>query len=83
MIQAAITVVFTLCLNCFDIVHSVQCLNENGDTVGWWFVYKHNDGMNYFYFDESSNDEKLILSTNSDFSNKHSSIGSTLEQVMS
>ena len=61
--------------------YALQCLNENGMPVPWWFIYKHNDGMKYFYFDDASNQDKLILDPKLDISKQSSALGRTLQQV--
>lgn len=63
------------------ISHGLQCLNENGIAVPWWFIYKHNDGMKYFYFDDATNLDKLVLDPKFDISTQSSSLGRTLQQV--
>ena len=39
----------------------LQCIDNDGKTVDWWYAYKLNDGTEYAYFDGSSTDTKLWL----------------------
>eukprot|EP01083_Nonionella_stella_P000054 161_1 len=68
---------FILLANC-----NIQCLDNDGKAVDWWFAYKSNDGTNYSYFDPSSTQSKLTPSTTQTLSaGNNSCVERTLNQI--
>lgn len=62
----------------------IQCLDNSGEVVDWYFVYKSNEGTNYSYFDASSTVEKLTPSTTQTLdAGSNSCIERTLNQIYS
>ena len=61
---------------------NLQCINDNGKIVDWWFVYKSNDGTKYSYFDASSTETKLTPSTTQSLdAGNNSCVERTLNQI--
>ena len=42
---------------------AIQCLNDDGDAVDWYWVYKVNDGTKYAYYDSTTDITTLTPST--------------------
>ena len=60
---------------------SLQCLNESGDAVDWFFVYKVNKGLTYSYYDAKSTADSLNVAENKLISDQNTAIGATLSQI--
>ena len=60
---------------------SINCLNEDGDVVEWWTIYKVDDGTQYTYYDAASVDKTLNIVPDSLLSNKNTGLGYTLNQI--
>mmetsp|Transcript_26488 Transcript_26488/g.41995 ORF Transcript_26488/g.41995 Transcript_26488/m.41995 type:complete len:349 (-) Transcript_26488:67-1113(-) len=79
----AATRTFIALLSLFVFAESnLQCIDNNGKTVDWWFAYKSNHGTNYSYFDASSTETKLTPSTTQTLTaGSNSCLERTLNQV--
>lgn len=60
---------------------SIHCINEDGNIVEWWVIYKANDGTNYAYYDATNIDKTLNIVSNSLLSDKDTALGYTLNQI--
>lgn len=60
---------------------SLQCLDEDGDGIDWFFVYKVNKGLDYSYYDAKSTASGLTVAANKVISDKDTAIGATLSQI--
>lgn len=65
------------------LVHgNLQCIDNDGKMVDWWFVLKSNDGTKYSYFDGSSTESKLTPSTTQSLdAGNNSCVERTLNQI--
>ena len=59
---------------------SIHCLNEKGEIVEWWVIYKANDGLNYAYYDVTNVGKTLNLTDNL-LSNNKTALGYTLNEI--
>eukprot|EP01084_Bolivina_argentea_P302223 521643_1 len=72
----------TYCFFLLTVKGNLQCIDNNGKTVDWWFVYKSNYGTQYSYFDGSSTDSKLTPSTTQSLdAGNNSCVERTLNQI--
>eukprot|EP00483_Globobulimina_turgida_P010210 UN10229 len=62
---------------------SLQCLNENGNTVDWWFIYKVNNGYRYSYYDATSVAKSFVIVNGKILSDQNTALGSTLTPIWS
>eukprot|EP01083_Nonionella_stella_P051113 135735_1 len=62
-------------------VSGLQCLDETGESVDWYFVYKINSGLNYIYYDSRSNVSSLSAVHGKLLSSPHTAIGATISQI--
>ena len=59
---------------------SLHCLNENGETVEWWVIYKANAGINYAYYD-ATNVGKTLNLMGKLLSSQNTALGYTLNEI--
>jgi len=77
-----------LCVLCIPFTMSrlttsgVQCQDESGNAVDWWFVYKMPNGFQYAYYDSHSTGGLSLASDTLDCTTT-CALGSTLHQVYS
>eukprot|EP00483_Globobulimina_turgida_P006893 UN06906 len=60
---------------------ALQCLNENGHDVDWWFIYKINHGLSYTYYDALSNIHSFPVIENRMLSDRNTALAYTLTQI--
>jgi len=64
-----------LCL--FATTTHAGCVDSNGDSVPWWFIYKFPNGYKASYYDEHTK-AGMILTTNTDLSTSSNALMQTL-----
>lgn len=60
---------------------SLECLNENGQSVEWFFIYKVNKGLDYSYYDATNNHRTLTVTNGKVLSDKNTALARTLNQI--
>eukprot|EP01084_Bolivina_argentea_P253379 425592_1 len=61
---------------------ALQCLNENGKIVDWWFIYKINNGLSYTYYDATTKHvHSLPVVYNKLLSDKNTALAHTLSRI--
>jgi len=76
------TILTLLVLATSSIQAAIQCQNEQGNHVDWWFIYKMPNGLKYAYYDSTSSAKTLSLASGT-LDADGSALGQTLAQMYS
>jgi len=81
MMWLVLLYVLNIQLTVSQLTSGVQCLDESGDAVDWWFVYKMPNGFQYSYYDSNSDSGELTLAGDTLDCTTGCALGSTLHQI--
>lgn len=80
--MSSVLVLFAYILFTIGAHANLQCINNEGKPVEWWFAIKSNHGTKYSYYDGSSKGTKLTPQTKQTLSaGNNSCVERTLNQV--